>query len=92
MLDVAQFELSSTTRETFESLPTLDLELTECSTDSRASVMEPTQDPLSFYGKVAFIMGGIAILVLASNFIDYVLLRSEAVSEYEEVEDQNYYP
>lgn len=49
--------------------------------------MEPMQDQLSFSGKVAFILGGIAFLILASNLIDYVLMRSEAMRAYEEIDN-----
>ena len=55
--------------------------------------MDSSPDQLSFRGKVVFIIGGLGLLILASNIIEYVLRRSELQSEFEEIEaSSNYFP
>ena len=47
--------------------------------------MDSPPDQLSFYGKVAFIVGGLAIMTLVSYIIEYALKRLEEQREYDEI-------
>ena len=48
-------------------------------------IMDSPPDQLSFYGKVAFIVGGLAIMTLVSYIIEYALKRIEDQREYDEI-------
>lgn len=47
--------------------------------------MDSAPDQLSFYGKVVFIAGGMAVMTLVSYMIEYALKRSEEQREYDEI-------
>lgn len=49
--------------------------------------MAPSDDQLSFEGKVSFILGGIALMIAASSILEYMLKRSEQIEEYDQYAD-----
>ena len=49
--------------------------------------MSSEEDQLSFQGKVSFIFGGIALLIIASGILEYVLKPREEPEDYDEYVD-----
>ena len=49
--------------------------------------MAPSDEQLSFSGKITFVFGGIALLIIASTVIEYVLKRSEIMEDYDQYAD-----
>jgi hypothetical protein len=49
--------------------------------------MPSEEDQLSFQGKVSFIFGGIALLIIASGILEYVLKPREEPEDYDEYVD-----
>ena len=49
--------------------------------------MAPSDEQLSFSGKITFVFGGIALLIIASTVIEYVLKRAEIMEDYDQYAD-----
>ena len=49
--------------------------------------MSSSNEQLSLSGKITFIIGGIALLIITSTVIEYVLKRAEIMEDYDQYAD-----